>query len=491
MKKLFVVGDSTLAAFQDPYFYPRYGYGTMLNNVFKNVDIINLALSGRSARSFIKETNYKRLIEELSSGDFLWIGFGHNDEKAEDRLRFSDARLPKTNPASFTYFLNEYYLKPAKRVGAIPVLCTPICRLDENNEYTKDSAHITPYGNYKGEILKLGEETNTLVLNLTDATKERFEALGYAKASKYFAVIAGKLDKNEKLVPNLTTLDKTHLNLLGAKYIAYLAAILIQKTDHPLKNFLSEKIMEPTIENFTPNPNYIVKRYSAPKLKNYHPLDNFKTQTQGWYGTAFGASIGDISCSGFIAKEDKPLHFIVGQSGPKLQGQLSLTSDGFAFCFRQIPVEYNFSLSTKARILKVSQTKQSGFGIMLRDDCYINQQTTSELITSNYVAAGLVTTDTSINPIFYKENVTLHKEAPLLEFFYQETEEVVLKLIRIGQSIECFIEYQNKTYEKVLFDFDLLQIDQDYMYLGFFGTKGTLVEFFDVQFDLLGKAQGA
>ena len=28
--KLYVVGDSTLSAFNDPYFYPRYGYGTKL-----------------------------------------------------------------------------------------------------------------------------------------------------------------------------------------------------------------------------------------------------------------------------------------------------------------------------------------------------------------------------------------------------------------------------------------------------------------------------
>ena len=41
MKKLFVVGDSTVAEFHDPYLYPRYGYGTMLHHYFKNLEIIN------------------------------------------------------------------------------------------------------------------------------------------------------------------------------------------------------------------------------------------------------------------------------------------------------------------------------------------------------------------------------------------------------------------------------------------------------------------
>ncbi len=119
----------------------------MLHHYFKNLEIINLALSGRSSKSFIKEKNYQRLIEEIGCGDFLLIGFGHNDEKEEDQLRFTDARLPKSNPSSFSYYLEQYYLKPAREVGAIPILCTPICRLDSQEEYTKETVHNTFYGN--------------------------------------------------------------------------------------------------------------------------------------------------------------------------------------------------------------------------------------------------------------------------------------------------------------------------------------------------------
>lgn len=73
------------------YFYPRFGYGTKLQDYFNNVEVINLALSGRSSKSYLKEKNYLKLKELLKDGDYLLIGFGHNDEKADDESRFTDA----------------------------------------------------------------------------------------------------------------------------------------------------------------------------------------------------------------------------------------------------------------------------------------------------------------------------------------------------------------------------------------------------------------
>ena len=54
---LYVVGDSTLCSFTDStYFYPRYGYGTQLGNYLnEKVAVKNLALSGRSSKSFTQE----------------------------------------------------------------------------------------------------------------------------------------------------------------------------------------------------------------------------------------------------------------------------------------------------------------------------------------------------------------------------------------------------------------------------------------------------
>jgi lysophospholipase L1-like esterase len=84
MSTLWVVGDSTLSSFDDKYYYPRYGYGTKLGCYLNSkVQVNNLALSGRSSLSFTKEENYKELLAGMKAGDFLIIGFGHNDEKTE------------------------------------------------------------------------------------------------------------------------------------------------------------------------------------------------------------------------------------------------------------------------------------------------------------------------------------------------------------------------------------------------------------------------
>ena len=80
---LWVVGDSTVSAFNDSYYIPRYGYGTQLGDYVDDTYAVeNLALSGRSSKSFVNEANYKKLTDGIKSGDVLVVGFGHNDEKA-------------------------------------------------------------------------------------------------------------------------------------------------------------------------------------------------------------------------------------------------------------------------------------------------------------------------------------------------------------------------------------------------------------------------
>lgn len=144
MINLYIVGDSTLASFKDDYYYPRYGYGTKIKKYFNDdINVINIAISGRSSKSYLKDKEYPYLVSNIKKGDYLIIGFGHNDEKDEDPNRFTSANLPVTDNHSFTYYLYNYYVKLAYDKGACPILCTPIVRADKNENYTSNSAHIT------------------------------------------------------------------------------------------------------------------------------------------------------------------------------------------------------------------------------------------------------------------------------------------------------------------------------------------------------------
>lgn len=491
---LYVVGDSTLASFNDPYFYPRFGYGTQLVKFFNDkIKIQNLALSGRSSKSYIQEENYQRLKETFQKGDYLLIGFGHNDQKSDDKNRFTDARTSFQDPNSFQFYLYEYYIKLAIEKGGTPILCTPIVRADLKNCYTKNSAHITPTGDYAEAILALGKEKKVTVLDLRALTKLKYEQIGFEQAKYFHAVIAGKKDEQKNFVPNFLTVDLTHLNVYGACYVAYLVATLLKNTDCPLKEYLLKEIKEPMKEDcLLPNPEYQMNEYKVPALDTYQPSSNFTTMDKEWYGTAFGdcGGIPSINENGFIAKEVKKGIYHVGQYGSTLKGKISFSSDGLAFLFKQIDIHCNFKASVKATILKTAHTKQAGFGFMLRDDCYINQKAPSELIASNSLSAGFLCKDSAMGILLKKEGTEM--ETPyIVDEFYQENEECKLEVIRLGQSITVTVFYQNQEYSKTYFDFDLMAMDQNYMYLGMFATRGTLVEFYDVEFEYTGTSLGA
>ena len=54
-KNIFIVGDSTASAY-GPEHYPRMGWGQVLGDFYTgDINTIDLARSGRSAKSFIDE----------------------------------------------------------------------------------------------------------------------------------------------------------------------------------------------------------------------------------------------------------------------------------------------------------------------------------------------------------------------------------------------------------------------------------------------------
>ena len=66
---VWIIGDSTVSSFADNYYYPRYGYGTMLDKYLNdNVRVVNIALSGRSSKSYTTEPQYKELLNGMKKG---------------------------------------------------------------------------------------------------------------------------------------------------------------------------------------------------------------------------------------------------------------------------------------------------------------------------------------------------------------------------------------------------------------------------------------
>ncbi len=112
---VWVVGDSTVcdyAATEDAtHYYKRCGYGTKLSDyVAEGYTVQNLALSGRSSKSFLAEANYQTLTAGIQAGDILIIGFGHNDEKIDDAARYTAPTGDWQTEGSFAKSLYDNYV---------------------------------------------------------------------------------------------------------------------------------------------------------------------------------------------------------------------------------------------------------------------------------------------------------------------------------------------------------------------------------------------
>lgn len=486
---LWVVGDSTVCNYPtlDNSLYPRYGYGTQLGNYLSDkITVKNLALSGRSSLSFLKDKEYETLKNGITEGDFLVIGFGHNDEKSEDTDRFASANLATTEKGSFKYNLYEYYIKLAEDKKATPILCTPIVRLDKNNNYTGSVIHVTENGDYAKAIVELGEEKSVDVVNLRDITKNLYTTLGFNEAVYFHSITKALSDQYE---PNLDSYDKTHINIYGAKRVAYEFAKAISNTNSKLKPYVLSEITMPTKENdLVKYDKYVYLDYSSPNLSTYQPSDNFKTTTAGWYGTAFGNMSGD-STSPFTAKENADSTFTVASTSSK--GKFESGGDGIAYLFTRLDANKNFVITADATVVTKIGDKQGGFGLMLRDDCFINVTSKNTTLNSNFAAAGFITSSsTAANVNFERRATSLIKGTDVVANL-DANATVSFKIERIGQKVICTTIYAGKTYVTEFLDNPYTEVDTNYIYVGMFANRSANVTFSNVVLTITGDSQGA
>ena len=235
---LWIVGDSTVSAFDDNYYYPRYGYGTQIGNYLDGTyNVQNLALSGTSSKNFTSKGEYSTLMNGIKEWDTLIVGFGHNDEKSEDAERYTSPIGDYTTEGSFAKSLYDNYVKPAQDAGAEVILCTPIVRRNKNGAWSDSELHVTNGGDYAQVVRELGTTVNVPVVDLTALTKELYDSLGTAENLYLHAWTSSKE----------ASVDNTHLNIYGAKKVAWLFANAVDDTATTLAAHINLAAGEPTI----------------------------------------------------------------------------------------------------------------------------------------------------------------------------------------------------------------------------------------------------
>lgn len=470
---VYVVGDSTVCSFPAAGYQPKFGYGTRLSRYLAHgVAVKNLALSGRSSKSFLSEPQYAELCRSLSSGDYLVIGFGHNDEKREEE-RYTNANLPYTCAdtslgLSFAYNLYANYITLARDRGATPILCTPIVRLSESDDYSGVCGHITTSaggyegGDYPAAIRRLGRDVGVTVIDLTASSMARYLRLGHEKAADFHAWAGTSSGVR-------VGLDGTHLNAYGAAWTAYEWAVALSQTDDPLKNYLLPELVPPSPDELAGavNPDYREPQYrpfdaaAARKLQLSSP--------QQWYVSAMG-DFGGAEHAGEFTVSGDGQSITVGNESVVPRGGISSTADGFAAAFMPVPARANFKATARCEVLSLGDEAdgRTAFGLMLRDDVFCDAYVPS--LCSNYIAAGVA----GANAILFREGGALSKgpeQGPA-----SAGQRFSLSITRINQQLRAEV---NGLY-KVWFDFDLSAVDGQNDYLCLFACRHVKVRFYDI-----------
>ena len=133
---VFMIGDSTMANKPLSGDNQERGWGQMLSGFFTDdVRVDNHALNGRSSLSFILEGEWQKVYDAIQPGDYVFIQFGHNDEKIKSEKRGTRPGTPEPalcpdqwgSPASFDDNLRRF-VRETREKGGIPVLFNAIAR---------------------------------------------------------------------------------------------------------------------------------------------------------------------------------------------------------------------------------------------------------------------------------------------------------------------------------------------------------------------------
>lgn len=210
MNKIFWAGDSTVQT-NDYTTYPQNGIGQVFSIFLREgYSVCNHAKNGRSTKSFIDEGRLEAIKEQIGEGDFLFIQFGHNDEKIQDPARYTE---PHT---SFIDNL-ELFIRTARDRGAYPLLITPL----ERRCFT-DEKHLGPgeHLEYVKGMKEAAEKFQVPLVDLYTKSRRELEKAGEERSRGWYMYFpAGYYPEHPA-----ESKDNTHLRHDGATHFAGLIA---------------------------------------------------------------------------------------------------------------------------------------------------------------------------------------------------------------------------------------------------------------------------
>ena len=205
----YLIGDSTCADKDLTKQNPERGWGQLFRAFFDGEVVVeNHAMNGRSTKSFRNEGRWEPIETAMQAGDYVFIQFGHNDEKVNRPAVGSE-------PDVFAENLRRY-VRETRAKGATPVLLTPIAR----RHFSPAGELLKTHGAYPDEVRRVAREEGVELLEMEACTEEWLRGLGDEPSRPYFMWVT---KGTSPLYPDGRE-DNTHLNVRGAHVVARMVA---------------------------------------------------------------------------------------------------------------------------------------------------------------------------------------------------------------------------------------------------------------------------
>jgi lysophospholipase L1-like esterase len=200
---VYLAGDSTMAN-KEVKAYPETGWGMPFYAFFDStVTVNNKAKNGRSTKSFIAKGLWKSITDNLKTGDYVLIQFGHNDEVPTKAVATNEAQFRE----NLIKFINE-----TRNQQANPILITPVARRKFDKTGNVQGTHEV----YSEIVRKVATEQNVPLIDLDKESQALIQKFGPDDSKMLFNYLTPGENQN---YPEGRA-DDTHFSELGARKMA-------------------------------------------------------------------------------------------------------------------------------------------------------------------------------------------------------------------------------------------------------------------------------
>ena len=216
---VYLCGNSTVV---DQDYEPWASWGQMIPRWFNDhVAFANYAESGETASTFIAAGRLKKILSSLKSGDYMFVEFGHNDQKQ----KFAGAGAWYNFSMCLKQFIDE-----VRSRNAFIVFVTPTQRRSFDNSGRIQETH----GEYPDAMRAVARRENVPVIELHDMTRSFYESMGVDSSTRAFVHYPANTYPGQ----GKPLADNTHFNPYGAYEISKMVVEGMKNARLPIIDYL-------------------------------------------------------------------------------------------------------------------------------------------------------------------------------------------------------------------------------------------------------------